>query len=227
MRMEEAPLRERISRWLAEDILTSGLSRDEKIPLSSTANEIGVSMRPLRETLVQSEREGLVHSNPGRGYTVATLDSKEVQEVHPPIRTLEVLSVRTDPPEGEVLDALDRVNARFADDPDPDTAMRLDQKWHGTLPSRSRNTLLQQLLSQSKTWAARYELAYMRDAGYVAYSAGQRTQIAAHLRSGDRDDAVAVLEAKWRIGPKILLPWLHARVGASTGEVEPELARAA
>lgn len=222
--MKREPLRDRIRRRLVEDILTGGLSPGEKIPLASTAEEIGVSMTPLRETLVQFEREGLVHSNPGRGYTVATLDPEEVRQVYPLIWTLEVLALRSDPPGGNILEELDRVNARFGDDPDPDTAMRLDLEWHRTLLSRSRNALLQQFLSQLKTRAARYELAYMRDAGNVAYSADQHGLIVEHLRAGDLDEAAVALENNWRIGPEILLPWLEARRGASTGDVEPEVA---
>jgi DNA-binding GntR family transcriptional regulator len=46
------------------------------------AEQIGVSRTPLREALNQLEREGLVESQPHRGYSVTTIDLKTAQQLY-------------------------------------------------------------------------------------------------------------------------------------------------
>lgn len=217
--MEREPLRDGIRRHLLEGIVTGRLGPGDRIRLAATAEEIGVSMTPLRESLVQLERDGFVRSDPGRGYAVPELDPDEIRQVYPLIWTLEVHALRSDPPGPDALEKLERVNERFGSRTRPDEARELDLEWHRTLLSGCRNDLLLELLSLLKTRAARYELAYMRETGNIGFSAGQHSRIGESLRAGDLDAAAATLEENWRIGPEVLLPWLATRGdGAAQGK---------
>lgn len=209
--MEREPLRDGIRRHLLEGIVTGKLGPGDRIRLAATAEEIGVSMTPLRESLVQLEREGFVRSDPGRGYAVPELDPEEIRQVYPLIWTLEVHALRSDPPGPEVLDEIERVNDRFGSRTEPDEARDLDLEWHRKLLSGCRNELLLEFLSLLKTRAARYELAYMRETGSIGFSAGQHARIVERLRAGDLQAAATTLEENWRIGPEVLLPWLEGR----------------
>lgn len=223
--MDREPLRDGIRRHLVERILTGTLEPGDRIPLVETAEAIGVSMTPLRESLVQLERDGFVRCDPGRGYAVAELDAEEIRQLYPLIWTLEVLGLRSAPPDGEALHELERLNERFGAVEDPDEATRLDLEWHRTLLAGFDNRLLLDLLSLLKTRAARYELAYMRETGNIGFSARQHARIVDLLRKGNLERAAATLEENWRIGPKVLLPWLEKR-RAREGDGRDEEARA-
>lgn len=209
--IEREPLREGIRRRLVDSIVAGTLGPGDRIRLSETAEAIGVSMTPLRESLVQLEREGFVRSDPGRGYAVPELDPEEVRQLYPLVWTLEVLALRSAPPAADTVNELERLNERFAAQDEPEAAARLDRAWHRTLLAGCGNELLLELLSVLKARAARYELAYMRETGNVGMSADQHARIAEDLRAGDLDAAAATLEENWRIGPEVLLPWLEAR----------------
>lgn len=209
--MEREPLRDGIRRRLIDGIVTGTLGPGDRIRLSETAEAIGVSMTPLRESLVQLEREGFVRSDPGRGYAVPELDPEEVRQLYPLIWTLEVHALRTAPPDTATVDELERLNERFAALTESEPAARLDREWHRALLSECSNELLLELLSVLKARAARYELAYMRETGNVGISAAQHARIVESLRTSDLEGAAATLEDNWRIGPEVLLPWLEER----------------
>ena len=96
--LQREPLRDVIGRKLTEAIVYGELGAGERIPLVSTAERLGVSMTPLRESLVQLERDGLVAGDPGRGYSVAPLTAAELEEIYPLIGALEGLAVELAPP---------------------------------------------------------------------------------------------------------------------------------
>lgn len=207
--LEREPLRDGIRRRLLDGIVTGELRPGDRIPLAATAEAIGVSMTPLRESLVQLEQDGFVRSRPGRGYAVAELSAAEVRQLYPPIWILECHALRSDPPPRETLDELERLNARFGGGTDPEAAKGLDLEWHRTLLSRCRNEVLLDIVRVLKTRAARYELIYMRETGNVEISTRQHARIVESLRAGDLVAATATLEENWRIGPEVLLPWLE------------------
>lgn len=209
--MEREPLRRKIRRHLIDEILAGGLAPGERVRLASTAEELDVSMTPLRESLVELEAEGFVTSDPGRGYAVADFDPDEIRQVYPLIWTLEVSAVRSHPPADEDVERLEAINRRFGSRTEPEEARRLDLEWHATLLARCPNDLLLEILAVLKRRAARYELAYMRETGNISFSAGQHDEIVDHLRKRDLDAAAATLEENWRIGPDVLLPWLEER----------------
>lgn len=210
--MDREPLRDGIRRELRDGIVTGRLGPGDRIPLAATAEEIGVSMTPLRESLVRLETEGFVRCDPGRGYAVSELDPDEIRQLYPLIRTVEAFALRSDPPSAGTLDELDRINGRFGARSEPEAATRLDREWHAALLSGCGNDLLLDVLSVLKARAARYELAYMRETGNIRYSTRQHARIVESLRAGDVE-AAATLEENWRIGPEVLLPWLEDSPG--------------
>lgn len=209
--MEREPLREGIRRELTERIVTGDLASGAPIRLVATASEMGVSVTPLRESLVQLELDGFVESAPGRGYSVTRMSSAEVHEIYPLIWTLEALALRTRPPAKDTLDALSELNERFRASDDPREAQRLDRVWHRTLLDACPNRTLLDFLEVLKRRAARYEVAFMREARRAgsSESADQHDGIVRALREADVEEAVDILERNWRTGPEVLVPWLE------------------
>jgi len=66
---------------LRERILTGRYEPGARLDQAALANELGVSLIPLRETLRQLEAEGLVRIYPHRGAFVAERSPSEVQEI--------------------------------------------------------------------------------------------------------------------------------------------------
>lgn len=214
--MEREPLREALRRELTERIVTGELASGDPIRLVATASALGVSVTPLRESLVQLEADGFVSSDPGRGYSVAVMSVAEVDEIYPLIWTLEALALRLAPPTEDDLATLGDLNARFRECRDPREAQRLDGEWHRALLAGCRNRTLLDFLDLLKRRAARYEVAFMREmqrAGSSA-SADRHEEILGRLSTGDLDGAVATLEENWRVGPRVLSPWLETRAPA-------------
>lgn len=207
-------LRDRVRERLAGEILEGRMRPGDPIRLQHTARELGVSMTPLREGLIALEREGLVTSASGRGFSVAPMDVREVNEVYPLISLLEAHALAQEPPAEVVLRDLRELNERMKRSDDARERVRLDHRWHAALLSACSNELLLEFLDRLRRRARRYELAYMtREAGPAA-SVRQHDQIIEALEAGDIDRAIEVLRANWRAGPEFLVPWLQSRVRA-------------
>ncbi len=84
----------RISRALAERIISGVLSPGERLRQDHIAEEFGASHVPVREAFRLLEAQGLAVSEPRRGFRVAAFDLKEVREVAEMRAVLEVLALR-------------------------------------------------------------------------------------------------------------------------------------
>lgn len=84
----------RISRALAERIISGALTPGERLRQDHIAEEFGASHVPVREAFRLLEAQGLAVSEPRRGFRVATFDLKEVREVAEMRAVLEVLALR-------------------------------------------------------------------------------------------------------------------------------------
>lgn len=87
-------LASRISRALAERIISGALSPGERLRQDHVAEEFGASHVPVREAFRRLEAQGLAVSEPRRGVRVASFDLKEVREVAEMRAALEVLALR-------------------------------------------------------------------------------------------------------------------------------------
>ncbi|MBP1870535.1 DNA-binding GntR family transcriptional regulator [Ensifer adhaerens] len=84
----------RISRALAERIISGALTPGERLRQDHIAEEFGASHVPVREAFRLLEAQGLAVSEPRRGFRVAAFDLKEVREVAEMRAVLEVLALR-------------------------------------------------------------------------------------------------------------------------------------
>lgn len=73
-------LPEIVYRELRRAILNGMFTPGQMLRQEEVASQLGVSRSPLREALPRLEAEGIVVLNPRRGYSVATLDPKEIAE---------------------------------------------------------------------------------------------------------------------------------------------------
>ena len=208
--VSRAPLREAVCDQLTEAIVRGELEAGQRIRLIPTAKKLGVSMTPLRESLVQLERDGLVEALPRRGYAVRPLTAWEVEEIYPLIWSLEALALRLAPPSGDALDRLDRINADFRRSRTDTAAQTRDRTWHRELIGACENAALQTFLESLKRRADRYERwGFSVLTVDVEPSAILHDRIVEALRAGSVSDATTLLEENWRMTPALLLPLLR------------------
>jgi DNA-binding GntR family transcriptional regulator len=210
MTITRVPLREQVHTAVVERILRGELPPGARLRDTVLAGELGVSRTPVREALVRLEREGFLAADVGRGFSVRPLQAREVQETYPIIWTLETLAVRLSPPLPEAkVQVLAGINARIvAAGTDPESRIELDMRWHRTLVEGCGNGELLKLIEGVKAIIWRYEYAYMQHAEQIPESARSHELIARAASRGEMDAAAALLEAHWKTGIDVLVPWL-------------------
>jgi DNA-binding GntR family transcriptional regulator len=75
-------------------ILSSELEPGSRLVVRVLSERYGLSPTPFKEALVALEREGLVSSQPRRGYSVATIDVASVRQLYEIREVLEALAAR-------------------------------------------------------------------------------------------------------------------------------------
>jgi DNA-binding GntR family transcriptional regulator len=154
--VREAPRRARNLRRVVATALRRAIMAGEYTPGTALGeNELaarfGVSRGPVREALVQLEREYLVRSYPNRGFFVMTLSEQEFDErlalrsVLEPI-ALEAARQRATPAELQAIRALLRELAAAAARGDESAYVAQDYEFHVAIWELSGRPLLKQVL---------------------------------------------------------------------------------
>jgi DNA-binding GntR family transcriptional regulator len=192
---------------------------DGRLPVAARINErdlgaqLEVSRTPIREALLGLEGEGFVESRPARGFAPVPLSARDVNEVYPLVAALEILAVRSTPPERlrAHLPELERLADQMAAAPDARRAQALDDRWHARLVKECGNERLLRTLSSLKRVVRRYELAWMADNAHVETSTEQHHAIVEALGGDDVDRAAELLDLNWRYTMAEMLAWLGDR----------------
>jgi len=121
---------------LRQAIYSGRLAPDFRLREETLAEFLGVSRGPIREALLQLEREGLVIKEPNRGATVARLAREDLEEVYSLRMALELFAVRQAIRKGQlkhfddmqkIVDAMTTAVERGID---VQEAARLDVEFH-------------------------------------------------------------------------------------------------
>jgi len=198
------PVRALVRDRVIDSIVRGTLPAGAAINLSALAAELDVSPTPLREALIELERDGFVECSQGRGFSVCPWTAEEIQDLYALIPELEVLA------NPARLKRLEAINAELVAAADPPRALKLDELWHSTLLDGCRNKTLIELLRSLKQRAQRYEFAFLKESGRKVSSA-QHAGIIRALRKKDLNRATDLLRENWNIGPRFLLPWLKRK----------------
>lgn len=202
------PIRARIRQEIVDRIVDGRLPPLTPVRHAEMAEELGVSVTPLREALIELAGEGLLEARPNRGFIVAPFDPQELRDLYQLISMLETTALRDTGVAEARLERLDALNRELADaSGDPWRAVELDMTWHRELIADDPNRIRKEVLGGLKLRAVRYAYAYLREVGHIPRSVEQHDAIIARLRGGDIDEAVRALEGNWR--PRVMLGWLE------------------
>jgi DNA-binding GntR family transcriptional regulator len=199
-------LRQALRLALLDLIVTGKLKGGERINESRISRLLKASRTPLREALLQLEKEGLVRSDLRRGFTVEPLSSREVREIYPILAQLECLAVRGSARfVATVLPELTRINADFARTRTAKRALEQDTLWHNTLMSQSKNARLAALIATLRLAIRRYEHFYMADSKLIPTSVAQHQDIIAAFQGNDLEAGIKAIEENYVFGMQVLL----------------------
>src|SRR5262249_61557595 len=112
------PLREDVHAALRARIVEGQFPPGSRLQDVQLAGELGVSRTPIREALLRLAGEGLVESDPNRGFLVAPLRREEILETYPVVWALECQALDSPAPlTPPQIKALRQINAEMASAP--------------------------------------------------------------------------------------------------------------
>lgn len=92
VRLSRQPLHERVADDLRDRIITGQLEPGQKLAVNLLAEEIGVSLTPLREALKLLAVENLIELTPNRGATVSPVTVQQTRDLFEVIAGIEALA---------------------------------------------------------------------------------------------------------------------------------------
>jgi DNA-binding GntR family transcriptional regulator len=200
--LNRSPLGEQVYLDLLKRISRGELLTGTKLRDAEIATQLGVSRTPVREAMIRLAREGVLSSEPGRGFRLSPMEPAELREVGSILAALEPLALdQSAEPSADQLVRLGEVVRRLEQTRgDIAACVELDDQFHRVLLESCPNGRLLRLAETLRRTLRRYLHSYLQRGGRVSLSTLQHTRIADALRKGDRAGARQLLERKWRRG---------------------------
>jgi DNA-binding GntR family transcriptional regulator len=182
-------LSEQIFDFVRDRIVSGSVPADVPIRQDALASELGVSKIPLREALARLEQEGLLVSQPNRGFFVRPLSGREAEEVYALRLKIEPEAVAlaaecandADREQARLaLDALDRAIDKGADD-----VGRLNRAFHLSLVRPARQPLTAQIVERLHIIAERYVRKHLEPIGRNVRANEEHEEILAAWQAAD------------------------------------------
>lgn len=89
------PLREQVCDYLKKNISSHAIRPGDVINLRHLSQELGISITPLRDALLQLEGEGMVNILPRKGISLRQFSLRDVENYYDVIATLECHALET------------------------------------------------------------------------------------------------------------------------------------
>jgi DNA-binding GntR family transcriptional regulator len=212
-----------VASVLRRRILHAELLPGVKLNEQRLATELGVSRTPLREALHQLAQEGFLTAEPGRGFSVAPLSSREVGELFAIIGALEAQAIEwAGFPDVQAMAELQEINARLATAlGDVEQALALNDRWHRTLVRRCPNGHLIRMIGELRSRIYRYEYYYfVGGADHVQTSVRLHRDIQQGLAARSLSATRDAIARHWLTDLDLMLPRILAEAQEKGAEVE-------
>lgn len=190
-------LADEVYQALRTDILRCRLKPGELLSEATLASRCGVSKTPVREALNHLAQEDLVEVMPFKGYLVAPISLKDLQDLYFLRMVLETAVVElaarmVTRDELDQLEVLANTTLESEEEDYYDRVSELNYRFHATLAGASRNPRAARLVATTLEQLDR--ILYM-DLEFVSMEETRRdhTAIVAALRGGDGDAAKLLL----------------------------------
>lgn len=221
LRRERAP--EQVTERLREAITSGLLQPGDRLLQEELADRLGVSRMPIREALRRLEAEGLVVLQPYRGAVVASLSSRELQEIYEIRVALETLALRLGVPhmDAPTLDALETTLVRMDTEVDSSAWLALNTEFHSTLYGSARRGLLCEHIQNLRNKSDRFLRLFASQRDRTVQAQDEHWAVFRACREGRVDDACRLLEGHLLSTIDSLSETLRAQERETTPPPEP------
>ncbi len=185
---------------IRQEILSGRLVAGTRIDQHAIAEDLGVSLIPVRESLRQLEAEGLIEKRPYRGAFVVELSMTELMNIYVTREVLEELATRLAVARmtAETLDSLEKLIAEMDGATaagDRDALFDLNASFHFTLYTASQNAILCQLIESLWDRSTVYRRRFTFMPGRAVQALAEHHEIFAACQRGDVAAACAAVRA--------------------------------
>ncbi|WGQ09430.1 GntR family transcriptional regulator [Pedobacter gandavensis] len=204
-------LKSQIIKALWQLIIEGKIIPNEPLREIQLTELLNISRTPLRDALQQLEWEGIVVSEPRKGYRLAPFSEADILEIYPLRAKLESFALELSGlPDKRVLDELHKINLKILQSKSPKDLVELDERWHVLLISNCPNQRLLKSIRTLHRQSQRYEYAYMSMNKMVQKSSNQHESIILHLQNGQLQKATELLAENNLVGIDALINWLKS-----------------
>jgi DNA-binding GntR family transcriptional regulator len=199
---ERKSLSDDVGDRIREAILQGHFGPNEHLREERLAARLNVSRGPVREALLQLEREGLVIRRPARGTVVASLSWNDLEEVYSLRSALEILAIRwaVRNAEEQDLDHLDAAAVRIRTSLGPgvsvQTAASVDLEFHDLLFAAAHHKRLARGWAELRPQVYLFLLSrkYVGSEGFRDVMVQSHQSLLEAIRGNDPERAAALAE---------------------------------
>jgi DNA-binding GntR family transcriptional regulator len=183
-------LRSKIYATIRDDIIDGRYTAGENLVELKLAEEYGVSRTPIREALLQLEREGLVEYKPNRGIVVIGISRQDIQDIYTIRELIEGLAAfwaaeRATPQELKQLNETVDMIEFYTSKGDLEQITILDTMFHNQILDASKSRPLKQALGCFNYHVQQARLASLQREGRIEKSFGEHAMILEALKKRD------------------------------------------
>ena len=179
-------------------VIMIGGSEEQRLSDVALSEQLGMSRTPVRQALERLVQEGLVRSDPRRGFWTSTFTSQDIHEIYDLRGALEVLAVRLSAPRLSQEDLKAHLEALYAVRGELDTHpvlrfLQVDIRFHMLITRASGNGRLIHSLSLLRS---QHSMFQMQDTLYpkrMEIALNDHEQILLALLAGNVDEAADCL----------------------------------
>ncbi len=203
-------------RRLLEEIRVGALRPGARLTETELADRLAISRTPVREALRRLEADGLVTHEPRVGAMVRALDHAEVMELYEMRSVIEGAAARLAARGASAveLEALGALNARMADERDPQRLAELNRAFHLTLIDAARNRYLVRAAAAVHKPLLILGPTTLDEDGRAEAAVAEHAAIMAALTARDGDGAEAAMRRHMDAAHRVRLRQMRARTGA-------------
>jgi DNA-binding GntR family transcriptional regulator len=185
-------LSEDVARHVRQRIFEGTYAAGSYVRLEQLAAELGISVTPVREALLELRAEGLLAQRPHRGFMVLPVTDRDIADVSNVQAHIggELAARAARNITNEQLDELKDIQAQLEDayrQDDHERAVRLNHEFHRAINVAADSPKLSQLMGQITRYAP--ESVFPAVAGWPARSIKDHRRILAALGQRDTDRA--------------------------------------
>ena len=179
-------------------VIMIGGSEEQRLSDVTLSEQLGMSRTPVRQVLERLVQEGLVRSDPRRGFWTSTFTAKDIHEIYELRCALEVLAVRLAAPHLSQEDLMSQLEALFAVRAELDVHpilrfLQVDLRLHMLITRASNNGRLIHSLSLLRSQLSMFQ---MQDTFYpdrMLKALNDHEQVLLALLAGNVEEAADCL----------------------------------